>query len=47
MENWGSFAGEFLNSHDLKGDIVILTERPSAKHPRGNNRMEILDLKRE
>jgi len=46
-ENWRSFAREFLNSHDLKGDIVILTERPSAKHPRGNNRMEILDLKRE
>ena len=46
-ENWRSFAGEFLKSQGLKGDIVILTERPSAKHPRGNNRMEILDLKRE
>jgi pyruvate kinase len=46
-ENWRSFAGEFLKSQGLNGDIVILTERPSAKHPRGNNRMEILDLKRE
>ena len=38
---------EFLNSQGLKGDIVILTERSSAKHPEGNNRMEIIDLKRE
>ncbi len=45
-ENWRSFAGNFLKSQGLKGDIVILTERPSAKHPGGNNRMEILDLKR-
>ncbi len=45
-DNWRSFAKEFLRVHDLEGEIVILTERPSFKHPTGNNRMEILDLKR-
>ena len=46
-ENWRSFSKTFMKRHDLKGDIVILTERPSVKHPAGNNRMEILDLRRD
>jgi len=31
----------------MTGDIAILTEGPSAKHPGANNRMEIIDLKRK
>lgn len=44
-ENWKRFTKKFLSCHGLQGDIVILTERPSARNPTGNNRMEILDLR--
>jgi len=45
-DDWQLFARELIEHHELEGDIVILTERPSARHPTGNNRMEILDLRR-
>jgi hypothetical protein len=28
----------------LEGNLVILTEGPSRRHPEANNRMEIIDL---
>jgi pyruvate kinase len=28
----------------MEGDLVVLTEGPSTKHPEANNRMEIIDL---
>ncbi len=34
-------------SHEMEGDLAILTEGPSAKHPEANNRMEIIELRRE
>jgi hypothetical protein len=30
----------------VKGNIVLLTEGPSLKHPEANNRMEIIDLEK-
>ena len=45
-ENWKAYVREFLGSHGLDGDLVVLTEGPSEKQPEGNNRMEIIDLKR-
>ncbi len=44
-DDWQSFARGLIERHRLEGDIVILTERPSTRHPTGNNRMEILDLR--
>ena len=35
----------WLKEHELEGDIAVLTEGPSAKHPETNHRMEIIDLK--
>jgi hypothetical protein len=29
----------------LEGDLVLVTEGPSRKHPGRNNRMEIIDLR--
>jgi pyruvate kinase len=43
-EDWKAYVREFLGSHGLGGNLVVLTEGPSAKHPEGNNRMEIIDL---
>ncbi len=45
-EDWKAYVRKFLGSHGLDGNLVVLTEGPSAKHPEGNNRMEIIDLRR-
>jgi pyruvate kinase len=45
-ENWNAFARQWLQKHGVEGDLVILTEGPSSKHPETNNRMEIIDLRR-
>jgi len=29
----------------VSGDLTVLTEGPSSKHPEANNRMEIIDLR--
>ena len=31
----------------LRPDLVVLTEGPSTRHPDRNNRMEIIDLRRD
>ena len=46
-DNWKSWAKNWLQSRRVEGDLVVLTEGPSAKHPDRNNRMEIIDLRRE
>jgi len=45
-EDWRSFAREWLSRHGLQGHLVVLTEGPSTKYPKTNNRMEIIDLSR-
>jgi pyruvate kinase len=45
-EDWKAFAREWLREHSMDGDIVILTEGPSSKHPEANDRMEIINLRR-
>lgn len=44
--DWNAFARGWLRAHGLPGDLVVLTEGPSEKHPEANNRMEIIDLRR-
>jgi pyruvate kinase len=43
-EDWKKFAADWLESQGVEGNLVVLTEGPSAKHPDSNNRMEIIDL---
>jgi len=43
-ENWKPYVKEWLQRHNIPGDIVVLTEGPSIKHPDANHRMEIIDL---
>jgi pyruvate kinase len=45
-ENWNLYAGNWLKEKEVGGDLIVLTEGPSSKHPEANNRMEIMDLKR-
>ncbi len=46
-EDWKPFAREWLKSHGVEGNLVVLTEGPSIRHPEANNRMELIDLSRE
>jgi pyruvate kinase len=43
-DDWKTFARNWLQSHGIEGDLVVLTEGPSSKHPDANNRMELIDL---
>ena len=45
-EDWKSFIREWLSAHEVEGNIVVLTEGPSPRHPEANNRMEIINLER-
>ena len=46
-EDWKSWAQKWLQAQEMTGDLVVLTEGPSRKHPDRNNRMEIIDLRKE
>jgi pyruvate kinase len=46
-ENWNSYVANWVREHGLEGDLVILTEGPSPRHPEANHRMEIIDLRPE
>jgi len=45
-EDWNTYIQKWLKSHELTGNLAILTEGPSSKHPDANHRMEIIDLRR-
>ena len=44
-EDWNAYVRNWLRTHEVKGNLVILTEGPSSKHPEANNRMEIIELR--
>ena len=44
-DNWKDYVRRFLKEFEVPGDIVLLTEGPSSKHPQANNRMELIDLR--
>ncbi|HVO66649.1 MAG TPA: pyruvate kinase [Syntrophales bacterium] len=46
-EDWNSYVRDWLRTHEVEGDLVILTEGPSSRHPKANNRMEIVELRSE
>jgi pyruvate kinase len=45
-DDWKKWARNWLLTIGEVGNLVVLTEGPSKKHPYRNNRMEILDLSR-
>jgi pyruvate kinase len=45
-KDWKPYVKKWLDSNSFEGNLVILTEGPSSRHPDVNNRMEILDLDR-
>jgi len=45
-EDWMSYTNKTLQTLEVDGRYVVLTEGPSRKNPQSNNRMEIIDLER-
>jgi len=43
-DDWKAFAKDLLKSYGMEGNLVVLTEGPSSKHPDTNNRIELMDL---
>jgi pyruvate kinase len=43
-EDWFTYVKKWVSDHDQPGDMVILAEGPSTKHPEANHRMEVIDL---
>jgi pyruvate kinase len=46
-DDWNAYARKLLGTLGVEGNLVVLTEGPSSKHPEANNRMEIVDLGRK
>ncbi len=46
-KDYTPFVRAWVEEHGLQGEIAVLTEGPSSKHPEANNRMEIIDLRRQ
>jgi pyruvate kinase len=46
-EDWRAWTRSWFERQEISGDLVLLTEGPSTKHPHRNNRMEIIDLGRD
>ena len=45
-DDWNTYARNWLQAHELPGNFALLTEGPSSKFPKANNRLEIIDLTR-
>ena len=44
--DWRSWIRNWLKVQELSGQLVVMTEGPSRKHPERNNRMELVNLKK-
>jgi pyruvate kinase len=44
-DQWKPYVKEWLQRQGIPGDIVVLREGPSTKHPDANHRIEIIDLR--
>jgi pyruvate kinase len=45
-EQWKDYVKQRLSELGIEGELAVLTEGPSTKHPEANHRMEIIDLRR-
>lgn len=44
-KDYSPFIRAWVEEHGLQGEVAVLTEGPSSKHPEVNHRMEIIDLR--
>ena len=46
-KDYTPFVRTWVKEQGIQGDIAVLTEGPSSRHPETNHRMEIIELTRE
>jgi len=44
-DDWNRYARDWLRRHSMAGDLAVLVEGPSPKHPEANHRLELIELK--
>jgi pyruvate kinase len=44
---WHTYVSDWLKTHGMEGNLAVVTEGPSSRYPDTNNRLEVLDLKRQ
>ena len=44
-DDWKAYGRDWLERHEMDGDVIILAEGPSPRNPQASHRMEIIDLK--
>ncbi len=44
-EDWKNYVRRCLEVLEITGEVAVLTEGPSSKHPEANYRMELIDLR--
>jgi pyruvate kinase len=42
--SWNAYVKDWVQRHNLPGNFAILTQRPTARDPESNHRMEIINL---
>jgi pyruvate kinase len=45
-DDWNPYINDWLRNHQVEGNLAVLTEGPSSRHPDANHRMEVIDLTR-
>jgi pyruvate kinase len=45
-EQWKPTVRQYVSEFGMAGELAVLTEGPSTRHPEANHRMEIIDLRR-
>jgi pyruvate kinase len=45
-EQWKPYVRRWVSEFGMAGELAVLTEGPSTRHPETNHRMEIIDLRR-
>jgi pyruvate kinase len=43
-DDWDAFVRSWLETYQVPGNMVILTEGPSTRNPKAHNRMEIINI---
>jgi pyruvate kinase len=46
-ENWKEYVRAWVDAHGLKGELAVVTEGPSSRHPEANHSMDIIELSAE
>jgi pyruvate kinase len=44
-DDWNAYVRRWIRENEVEGDIAVLAEGPSPRHPEANHRMEIIEVR--